>query len=430
MGDLRWRRHRALFGLLLIPLLPLVALYLAHRLWLRRKALTDLGAKLTGRGRARTPGAIVVHGVSLGEVQLMRPLVPRLERVSGRACVLTTTSETGAAALKAHFPDHDRRSLPFDLPWAVDRFLSTVRPAAVVLLELEIWPNLILACRQRGIPVLVVNARLSASSFAGYRRAGALLRPVFAGIDLALAQNALWGARLRALGTRTVTVTGSLKADMVSVANDAARNAESRRLGLDMRPLFLVASTSAGEEAPCLTSWRRWGHDHGWRLIICPRHPERGSEIATLCRDHGLAVVQTSRDPLPSADPDSVIIVDEIGRLGPLYGLAELCVVGGSLGSGRGGQNMLEAAAAGTCTVVGDDTRNFPDAMALLQAADGVVESSLSALDATLGDLANDPQRRSQVAAAGQQAWLAGRGALDRVEAALTSHLTPPLESA
>lgn len=427
--DLAWRRRGGFYALLLIPAVPLALLYLAHRLWIRRKGLVGLRDKLSGLGPAAPHGGILVHGVSLGEVQLMRPLVPLLEQRLGRPCVLTASSETGAAALAEHFPRHSRQYLPLDLPWAVATFLRRTRPAALILLELEIWPLLLLACHARGIPVVLVNARLGESSFAGYRLAGPLLRPLLRPVHLALAQNTLWGARLRALGLPRVAVPGSLKADMVRRADDEARGAEAARIGLEPGPahdkkVFLIASTSEPEEEALIASWRKWGRLDGWRLVICPRHPERGPAIASLCARQTVSCSRSSKDPMP-APADHAVIVDEIGRLGALYANATLAAVGGSFGSGRGGQNMLEAAAAGCCTVVGPDTRNFPDAMALLRAAEGVVEVDLETLDATLEKLATSPPARRKIGEHGQAAWRAGQGALDRTIRRLVTELGP-----
>jgi len=414
--DLAWRRRGAFYALLLIPAIPLALAFLVHRLWIRRKGLIGLRAKCTGTGPAAPPDGILIHGVSLGEVQLMRPLVPEIERRLRRRCVLSTSSETGTAALREHFPDHSRQLLPLDLPWAVGTFLRRLRPAAVILLELEIWPLLLLGCHLRGIPVVLVNARLGADSFRGYRTAGPLLRPLLRRVRLALAQNALWASRLRGLGVPRVAVPGSLKADMVRRADATERDAEAARLGLEPgaahdKAVFLAASTSSPEEELLIASWRKWGRAAGWRLVLCPRHPERGEAVAGICHRNSIPCVRTSTDPLP-APPDHAVIVDEIGRLGALYANATLAVVGGSLGSGRGGQNMLEAAAAGCCTVVGPDTRNFPDAMALLDEAGGVVTTDPSTLDHDLDHLAADRALRVGVGTAGQRAWRSGQGAL------------------
>lgn len=419
-----YRRRGATYAMGYLAAAPLAVAAGAHRLWMRRRALVGLGEKLFGDGPRVTPGQVVLHGVSLGEVTLMRALAPRLEAALGGRCLLTTTTETGRAGLDKHFPDHERAFLPLDVPWAVNRFLTRARPRLVVLLENEIWPILLCACAARGIPVAVVNARMSERSFRRFAAAGAATRPLFRSLALALAQNGLYAARLARLGVPRdhVRVCGSMKADIVQPASETAARAEAARLGLDpAQPLLLCASTSAPEERPLLESWKRFAADGGWRLVICPRHPERGADLVAQCAALGVAAHRSSFGT--TAPADAAVIVDEIGRLAPLYALAQLsggmAVVGGSLGSGRGGQNMLEAAAAGCCTIVGWDTRNQPDSMQLLRAHGGVVELAPATLDAQLAELAAAPDRRRRLGEAGRRAWATGRGAAERVVAAL-----------
>lgn len=409
-----WRLRGAFFALLGLVAMPLIPLVLAHRIFVRRKGLVGFSQKLSGTVSVSKPGQVLLHGVSLGEVQLMRPLVPQFEQATGLTCVLSTTTETGRAALDEHFQDHDRCFLPLDLPWAVETFLSRVRPRALVLLELELWPNLIIACHRREIPVLLVNARLSERSFRGYHRARALLRPLMTPFALVCAQNAIWGARLRALGCPLVRNTGSMKADMVRLASPEAIAACRERLGLDpQRPLCLLASSSDPEEGPVLAAWQKSLKEHGWHFVIGPRHPERGAAVAEVVRSARESVWRSSLGELVTGDP--IRVVDEIGQLGALYALADIAIVGGSLGSGRHGQNMLEAAAAGCCTIVGPDTSNFPDAMGLLRGTGGVLEYTVDELPEALAALAMDTDRRQAVGVAGTAAWRAGLGATDRV---------------
>lgn len=405
---------------------PLALLALAHRALVKRKPIAGLVAKLRGDAPAGAPGAVVVHGVSLGEVNLMKPLLPRIEAALGARALPVTSTTTGRQALDEAFPGRGA-FLPLDLPWAVERFLARVKPRALVLLELEIWPLLMTACAARGIPVALVNARVGEGSFRGYRAAGALTRPVFRALACALAQNPLWGARLRALGGRrdAVAVTGSLKADIVRPATPAQAVAEAERTGLRAGvPVLLVASTSAGEggrpdeEAVALCDRLAWWRAQGWQVVICPRHPERGPALAQLVGRLGGIARRTAQRERLGGDPGEVLLVDEIGRLGALYAWTAaqggIAVVGGGLGSGRRGQNMLEAAAAGCCTVVGWDCRNFPDAMALLREADAVVELTDPPDPAALAALAADPARRARMGAAAQRAWRAGQGAIGR----------------
>jgi len=404
-------------GAVIVLLAPLILLAIAHRLWIRRRALVGLRAKLTGRGPVLPRGATVVHGVSLGEVALMKPLLPRL---GGGPFILTTSTETGTEGLAKAFPSAIRTHWPFDLPWAVSAFLRRSRPTRVILLEAELWPLALLACRANGVPVTVLNARMTERSHRRWRLLRPIAKRLVGSLDLAIAQEPAYAARLCDLGLpRTrVAVSGSMKADMVRPAVDAAADSEAARIALPDGPLFLLASTSDTEERAPLASWLRWGRPAGWRCVIVPRHPERGDALVDLCRELGLSARRTARPDDPANNPTDVVIVDEIGRLAPIYALCAkrggIAVVGGSLGSGRGGQNMLEAAAAGCCTVVGWDTASQPDPMRLLRAANAVVEVSATSLDADLAALASDPQRRATLGRCGHIAWLSGRGALDR----------------
>lgn len=431
----RWHWHLVFFSVLLVIAAPLVVAFLVHRLWIRRKGMVGLREKLTGRGTRLTPGQILVHGVSLGEVNLMRPVVPKLEAALGARCLLTTTTETGRARLDELFADHERAFLPLDLPWAVMRFLARAKPRVVVLLELEVWPVLLLLCHLRGIPVVLLNARVSERSYRGYAKARWLLRPLFREMTLALGQNGPWTARLVGLGVRRerAIVSGSMKADMVGRTTPEAMTREAERLGLRAgQPVLLLASTSAGEVveeqaliAPQFATWL----NRGWQIVVCPRHPERGQELVGLLTAlPGITQVRRSSQGEKLDAHGQVLLVDEIGKLAALYAWTAavngIAVVGGSFGSGRGGQNMLEACAAGCCTVVGWDTRNFPDAMALLNLADGVAEVDREDCQRILTALADDPNRRRRLGANGQQAWANGRGAVERSIALVQRHLT------
>jgi 3-deoxy-D-manno-octulosonic-acid transferase len=428
-GDWRQRTWRFLLPSLLVPpLLPLVASWRRLR---HGKATAGLWAKAFGRAPRLTPGAPLVHGVSMGEALLIRPLLPMIEAFVGRPAVLSTTTTTGWEALAKSYPDHPRCFLPLDLPWAVEAFLNRVRPAAVILMESEIWPTFLAACHRRRLPVIILNARLGDRSWRNFRRAGPLLRPLFAGLRLVLAQNAAWGARFRALGCPRVVVTGSLKADLVQPADAAAVAAERTRLGLaHNQPVLLLASTSDPEEEPLIRCWREVAP--GWRLVICPRHPERGADLAAFCRTTGANAHRTSTGTT-GIPAEAVVIVDEIGRLGALYGLADLAIVGGGLGSGRGSQNMWESAAAGACTVVGTDTRNFPDAIARLRQVDAVRQidpTDTAGTRATLAALVADPVLRCELGRRARAAWAGAQGArgrcLARLREALTGGSSPP----
>jgi len=218
-------------------------------------------------------------------------------------------------------------------------------------------------------------------------------------------------------------VTGSMKADMVRIPDPATVSAWTTSIGLDTRPLLLLASTSPDEEATILADGLATWNTCGWRVVIAPRHPERGPALAALVERLGGRPRRLSQGEHLSNDTHEVLIADVIGKLGHLYAHTALSngisIVGGSLGSGRGGQNMLESAAAGGCTVVGWDTRSQPDAMALLRQAQGVLELRQGDLTSTLTDLAQDSDRRRALGTAGRTAWQEGQGATTRTMDAL-----------
>lgn len=411
---LRWQTLAMVVDLGLTVLSVALPLAVLLRRMRRGKGFPGMRGKVLGPPAGLPQGRVVVHGVSLGEVGLMRLVVPEVERIWQCATLLTTTTDTGWQALQRQWSDHPHAWWPFDLPWAVERFLDVTRPRAVVLLELELWPRMLIACHRRGIPVYVVNARVSERSYRGYRRARGIIAPLLRPMALALAQNPRWGAHLRALGCVRVQVSGSLKADLVRLAPETAVADLRQRLALDpQRPLLLVASTSDDEERACISAWRQSCPD--WQLILCPRHPERGAQVAQLVAHAGVSVGvwrwSNAAGPPPA---DAVRIVDAIGHLSGLYALADIAIVGGSLGSRRHGQNMLEAAAHGCATVVGMDTSNFPDAMTLLREAGGIVETKPENLGQYLQALAADPDERQRLADAGRSAWLAACGSTQR----------------
>ena len=407
---------------------PLQLAFLAWRRWFSRRPVIGPVEKWFGRAPAVAPGRIIVHGVSLGETALMRPLVPLLEQRLG-PCLLTSTTETGWAGLAKSFPDHPRAFWPFDLPWAVDAFLDRVQPRALVLMESEFWPVMVAECRRRNIPVVVANARLSERSYARFGRL-AIFRRLLASYAGVAAQNETHAARFRDLGLSGVAATGTMKADLVRPAGPEVAAVEAGRIGLSLdRPLLLLASTSPDEEAAILNREHlAWWQSQGWQVAIAPRHPERGPALADLVRSWGGTPWLTANSGARPSTSDVVPIINEIGRLGALYALSActggIAVVGGSLGSGRGGQNMLEAAAHGCATVVGWDVKNQPDGMALLRQAGGVVELTLNDLHGPLQALATDGPRRQALGGAGKQAWSAGLGAAGRTADHLVQILT------
>ncbi len=379
------------------------------RLWLRRRVGSghECAARLPERRGIETaerpPGKLLwLHAASVGETTSILPVLAAIGRLSGETHVLLTTGTVNAAALLAARlapMGLDARVLhrfaPWDVPAWVARFLDHWRPDAAAFVESEIWPNLLAACAVRGIPTMLVNARLSATSFARWRRLGATGRTLFAGFRHAQAQSDADAARLRVLGVARVSPVGNLKFAAPPLPVDAAELARLRALIGD-RPVWLAACTHPGEEPAVLAAHAALLAEFSTLLtIIVPRHPQRGAEIQRLAPASRRAAGQD-----PSA-ATAIWIGDTLGELGLYYRLVGHAFIGGSLVP-MGGQNPLEAARLGCATAIGPHTENQRQAVALLRAA--------GALDvvATAADLADwcarmlrDPARRQRASRSG-----------------------------
>jgi len=298
--------------------------------------------------------------------------------------------------------------LPYDYPGAVRRFLALYRPRLGVIMETELWPNLLAACAAQRVPVLLANARMSEKSARGYRRWSGLARPALGSLAAVCAQSDEDAARLRALGALQVEVAGNLKFDGVP---DEAKRAEGRawraRLG---RPVLLMASTREGEEKLLLEALPAW--DGKLLVVVVPRHPRRFDEVAALLAGEG-GVARRGRGEVP--DPSHRMhLGDTMGEMDFYFAAADVAVIGGSFAP-LGGQNLIEACAAGVPVVLGPSMFNFAeatrfaiDAGAAVQAADAA-----SAIRAAL-DLLGEPAARARMGAAGQALCEAHRGATHR----------------
>lgn len=333
---------------------------------------------------AKPPGAVRIwlHGVSVGEVQLLGVLAEELRRQAAGArvpldCVISSSTTTGLEVAAKKFAADRAFPCPLDFTWAVDRVLDRVRPDLLVLGELELWPNLVARIRRRGIPIVVANGRMSERSAAGYARIGLLARRMLAAVSLVVARSQADADRFAALGARSVTVTGSMKFDGVKGDRRAPEVERLRRLAgiADDDIVFLAGSTQDPEERLATETYLALrGRHPRLRLVIVPRHVERSAEIAALL--DGLGVAWTARSRLTAVAPLStahVLLVDTTGELAAWWGTAAIAFVGGSLDGRRGGQNMLEPAAYGAAVSFGPHTRNFRDEVARLLAADAAV---------------------------------------------------------
>jgi 3-deoxy-D-manno-octulosonic-acid transferase len=403
--------------------------YLA-RLWWRgrheplyRQALHE---RLGGHAGDPGQGRVWIHAVSLGETRAAAALIDALRMLRpGLRLLLTHGTATGREAGRALLHDGDRQAwLPYDTPGAVRRFLRRHRPAVGVLMETEVWPNLLFAARDVGLPMVLANARLSARSQAKGERARALMRPAVASFARVLAQTEADARRLREAGAAPVQVAGNLKFD---VAPDAVQLERGRAWRRDLgRPVVLATSTREGEEEPLLAAWAALPLPRPL-LVLVPRHPQRFDLVAGWVPLAGLALARRSdwRDAPPAdAAQADVWLGDSVGEMSLYYGLADAALLGGSFAP-LGGHNLIEAAACGCPLVMGPHTFNFAQAAELSLAAG----ASLRAAD--LADavqravaLATDPQRDAWVRRA--LAFAAEhRGAAARMAAEVVSLIEP-----
>jgi 3-deoxy-D-manno-octulosonic-acid transferase len=366
------------------------------------------------RGAVDAGPWIWVHAVSVGETRAAAPLIRALQaRYRGHRILLTHMTPTGRETGAALFGDGVLQCyLPYDQPGAVARFLGRFRPVIGVLIETEIWPNLIHAAAARRIPLYLVNARLSARSQAGYRRTGALARDALRALTAVTAQTAADAERLRELGAPAVTVTGNLKFDIEVPAEQVAAG-RALRADLGARPVLLAASTRDGEEALLLDAVQRNGLGDAL-LVIVPRHPQRFDAVAALVAARGLRMQRRSGDGAIAADT-AVLLGDSLGEMYFYYAACDVALLGGSF-LPYGAQNLIEPCALGKPVILGPSTYNFAEAADAAVAAGAALRAADfdEALPLSL-QLARDAERRRAMAQAGLAFTDSYRGATQRV---------------
>lgn len=386
-------------------------------------------AERLGFAAAAAPGGVWLHAVSVGEVNAALPLIIALQKARPELPLLvTTTTPTGSAHLRSRVGDSVAHCyLPYDLPGAVRRFLGRQSPRLGIILETELWPNLYATAQALQIPLLLANGRLSPRSARGYGRWPQLTRQTLERLAAVGAQTAPDGERLLALGLPPgrLTVTGNLKFD-AAAPNPAAGLALRQRLG-EGRPVWLAASTHAGEEQAALAAHRRLRAQHPEAvLILAPRHPQRFAEVARLCREQGWATALRSAD---DGHPCAVYLADSLGELPSLMAAADIVFVGGSLGTSptaRGGHNLIEPAQLGKPSLFGPHMNNFAELRELvLAAAAGQQVANDAALAAQIMALLADPARRAAMGQAAQALVAQHRGATARTLALINPYLEP-----
>ncbi len=313
-----------------------------------------------------------LHGVSVGEVQLLKPLLEQLKHKNPQLCfVVSTTTQSGMDLAKKLFPSEFLIYFPFDFTWSVQRVMATLKPTLIVLGELELWPNLIQVATRRQIPIAVVNARLSRGSFRGYQRFYWLTRGMFSKLHLVAAQDATYAERFIACGVpaERVCVTGSTKFDNVTFDRHCTQVEQLRSLvGLDTSHIvWIVGSTQSPEEVVAAEAFLDLRDTYpNLRLLIVPRHPDRFEAVFRDLQNLGVHPIRRSLlSGIVSAQDWQVLLVDTVGELRWWWGIADIAIVGGSFGS-RGGQNMIEPAAFGVNVAFGPNTSNFRDICEIL----------------------------------------------------------------
>jgi 3-deoxy-D-manno-octulosonic-acid transferase len=432
---------------------PLVALYLLWRGLRQPEYRQHWAERFSGAGAQPTGRPVLwVHTVSVGETRAAQPLLEAL--LAARPdlhVVLTHMTPTGRAvggALARQFEGRlVQRYLPYELPAALARFFVETRPALGVILETEIWPNLLHAAQANQVPMVLVNARLSARSLARGQRFAPLLREAARAFTRVLAQTPADAERLAALYDGPIEVVGNLKFDLLP-PQELIEAGKRLQAALGPAPVWLAASTREGEEAMILDAYKdllastsasapnsqnnESGSDPDFRatLLIVPRHPQRFDEVARLIESKGFAVSRRSRETwnAPVA-PGTVLLGDSMGELALYYGLAELTLMGGSLGP-FGSQNLIESCSCGTPVVLGPSTFNFAFAAEQALAAGAAVQVS-HAEDALrlMARLAREPQRMAQMRAAAQTFAAAHRGATTATVDRLLALLPPAAAS-
>jgi 3-deoxy-D-manno-octulosonic-acid transferase len=396
---------------------PLVVQYLKSR---RRQGKED-GERFSERlgfpGFQRPKGPLVwVHAASIGEATSVLALIERmLAERPGLEILITTGTVAAARLLGPRLPGGARHQfVPADLPGAVARFLDHWRPDLALWTESELWPNLVLMTRRRHIPMLLLNARLSARSHARWRIWGALARPMLGSFALCLAQDEVQGARFRELGARDVASVGDLKSAAKTLPTDKAVLDQLRRQ-LGARPRWLAASTHEGEEDIAMAVHRRLAADHpGLLTIIAPRHPVRGDEIAASAAARGLRIARRSKQE-PITDDTDIYLADTFGELGVFYSLAGVAFVGGSL-IDKGGHNPFEAARLDCAVLLGPYTANCSAMAEALTAADAAeIVADADALAQAVARLLDDAKLRGKRATGAIRVAADGLGTLDAV---------------
>ena len=377
--------------------------------------------------------SIWVHAVSVGEVLAARLLISELRRqYPDLRIFLSTTTRTGQELARRQVADVDGVFyFPFDWAFTVRRTLDVVTPRLFIMIETEIWPNLLRECRRRGVRTLLVNGRISYRSFPRYQLVRPMFRRVLGDIDRFCAQDEEMSRRLVQLGAdrERITVTGSLKFDALE-STPAVPRGRQRVLRFfrisPHRQVLVAGSTLKGEEDAVIRAFNHLRSRGGNPLLVlAPRRPERFADVERLCRQEGLATTRRTDLPIDAEPREDVVVLDTIGELAELYQIATVVFIGGSLVS-AGGHNILEPAFYGKPIVFGAHMENFAEIADTFLANDAAVQvTSAQELDAAIIALMGDSVRRARLGAAARALIDANRGAKEKTMAVVTALLPP-----
>lgn len=405
---------RHLYTLLLLLGLP----------WINKRLAQESINQLSARQRQGhvSPFAqpvIWAHCASVGEVLAAEPLLLALQAAHpDKKLVVTTMTVTGAEQVRARLPLAVHYLLPLDLPWNTNRFINNLKPLIGIIFETEIWPNLIYSCYQAGIPLIITNGRMSAKAAANYQKVKPLIAGALSTLSGLAAKSSADAERFIRLGMNSekTSITGSIKYDSELPQDFQQRLAAlEQELNLGTRPVWIAASTHAGEDLPLLEAHQQLLQEYpASLLILAPRHPQkRTAELVKLLQEQGLEFVQRSAQQAVTASTQ-VYLLDTLGELQVFYALADISFVAGSL-EPIGGHNLLEPAAVGTPVITGPYLHNFTDIAEPLLACGGLVQvQTAKELPELLPALWQDRSRRTAMQQSAYKVLQANRGALTK----------------
>lgn len=424
--DLTERFLRGLYSAVLYVLTPVTVYHLIWRGFRFREYFQRWNERYASYPQPAQQVDVWLHAVSMGEVNAAAPVVDALRKAHPEwRWLVTTITPTGSARVRALWGDEvEHVYVPYDLPGAVSRFLRHYRPRLALVMETELWPNLLFGCRDRGIPTYILNARLSARSLRGYRVLAPLIARVVRTLRRIGAQSSADAGRFVALGAtrESVVDTGNLKFD-IAVPEGLDDFVQTFKDYVGQRPVWIAASTHEEEEAAVVAIHRRLRERWPDLLLLwAPRHPERFGRVAEQAQAVGWKVAARRKSTWPG-DDDDVFVIDTMGELMAFYACAEVAFVGGSL-QPVGGHNLLEPAAVGTAMVTGPHLHNFVEISKRLREAQALeVREDGDGVAAALATLLQDETRRTAMAGAGRRLVEEGRGALQRTLAMIAADL-------